>query len=147
MPGNLITKESSLEDAFEVHKTINEFNGLENIGELHERLGKNKKLIVVTYQDNLPIGYLIAYDRFKDGSIYCWLAGVNKYHRRHGVLMSLMEYQNSWANKQGYKSIRITTRNRFRGMLTYLIKNGFNITEVLYRNDVVENKIRFIKYI
>ncbi len=143
----LTIRESTLDDAFEVHKTISEFNSLETIDELKKRLGNAQKLIITAYQNDNPIGYLIAYDQFKDGSIYCWLAGVKKDYRRQGVLKKMIKHLNSWAVKQGYKSIRITTRNRFRGMLTYLILNGFNITEILRRENVEEHKIRFIKFI
>jgi ribosomal protein S18 acetylase RimI-like enzyme len=70
-------------------------------------------------------GMLIAYDKYGDGSLYCWLAGVLPAARRQGALTAMMEEMEQWALARGYTSIRLSTRNRFRGMLAYLVKAGY----------------------
>ncbi len=125
----IIVKESTVEDALVVNSTINEFDKYEK--EHFESKYKNKDhLILVAYIENKPVGYTISYDKYQDGSFYCWMAGVDTNYRRKGVLKFLMDYLFNWAKVKGYKKIRLKTRNNRREMLSYLIKNGFDFLAV-----------------
>ena len=101
------------------------------------------KLVIVAYVGGQPAGYIVGYDKFNDGSFYCWMAGVNPKFRRMGVMKALMSYQEKWAKKNGYNKIRIKTRNSRREMLSYLIKYGFYIVGLTEYPDVKDNKILF----
>lgn len=72
-----------------------------------------------------PVGALIAYERYKPSTLYCWLAGVLPSARRQGALRDLMNVMKSWAADRGFGTIEIGTKNRFRAMFTYLIKDGY----------------------
>ena len=135
----IIAKEVPIEEVVKVNRTIKEFEPYEK-----EYFEKNVlRLVIVAYVGGQPAGYIVGYDKFKDGSFYCWMAGVNPKFRRMGVMKALMSYQEKWAKKNGYNKIKIKTRNNRREMLSYLIKYGFYIIGLTKYPDVKDNKILF----
>tara|TARA_Y100000031_G_C8118115_1_gene336876 strand:+ start:144 stop:572 length:429 start_codon:yes stop_codon:yes gene_type:complete len=138
-------KEDKINDVVIINQKIPEFDHYSK-DYFTERIKDSKNIILVAYINNSPIGYLIAYDRFKDNSIYCWMAGVDSEHRKQGVLTALMNYLEKWA-KNDYNKIKIKTRNCRREMLFYLIKNNFMCTKVEPFPDIKDNRIWFEKKI
>lgn len=142
MKNNIVVKEVPIDEAVKVNRNVIEFDGKDTKAEDFERRYQDKdKLIIVAYYKNIPIGYIIGYDRDNDGSFYCWMAGVDNNYRRLGALTSLMNYQMNWAKKKGYNKLKIRTRNNRREMLSFLVKNGFNFVSVENREDITENRI------
>lgn len=139
---DIIVKEVSIEEAVKVNRNVIEFDGKDTTKEDFEKryVGKDN-LIIVAYYKNIPIGYIIGYDRDNDGSFYCWMAGVDNNYRRLGALTALMNYQMNWAKNKGYNKLKIRTRNNRREMLSFLIKNDFNFVSVEQRDDITENRI------
>lgn len=142
MKNNIIVKEVSIEEAVKVNRNVIEFDGKDTTKEDFEKryVGKDN-LIIVAYYKNIPIGYIIGYDRDNDGSFYCWMAGVDNNYRRLGALTTLMNYQMNWAKNKGYNKLKIRTRNNRREMLGFLVKNGFNFVSVEQRDNITENRI------
>ena len=142
MKNNIIVKEVSIEEAVKVNRNVIEFDGKDTTKEDFEKryVGKDN-LIIVAYYKNIPIGYIIGYDRDNDGSFYCWMGGVDNNYRRLGALTTLMNYQMNWAKNKGYNKLKIRTRNNRREMLGFLVKNGFNFVSVEQRDDITENRI------
>ena len=145
---NIEVKEVSIEEAFKVHQNVLEFQE-EPISKeyLEERYKNLPHLIIVAYLNHMPVGYIIAYDKYKDKSLYCWMAGVDNKYRRIGVLTYLMDYQTSWAKKHGYNKIKIKTRNVRREMISFLVKNNFNFTSVEQKEFIIDNRINLEKNI
>ena len=142
MKNNIVVREVPIDEAVKVNRNVIEFDGKDTKAEDFERRYQDKdKLIIVAYYENIPIGYIIGYDRDNDGSFYCWMAGVDNNYRRLGALTSLMNYQMDWAKKKGYNKLKIRTRNNRREMLSFLVKNGFNFISVEDREDITENRI------
>ncbi len=140
-------KEVPIEEAVKVNSTIIEFDESYSKNYFEERYNGKTHLIIVAYVDDKPTGYIVGYDRFNDGSFYCWMAGVDPKFRKMGVLKALMDYEEKWAKNKGYGKIRIKTRNNRREMLAYLVKYGFLLTEVESRDNIEENRILFEKKI
>lgn len=142
MKKDIIVKEVSIEEAVKVNRNVIEFDGKDTTKEDFEKryVGKDN-LIIVAYYKNIPIGYIIGYDRDNDGSFYCWMAGVDNNYRRLGALTTLMNYQMNWAKNKGYNKLKIRTRNNRREMLSFLVKNDFNFVSVEQRDDITENRI------
>lgn len=139
---DIIVKEVSIEEAVKVNRNVIEFDGKDTKAEdFEKRYQDKKKLIIVAYYENVPIGYIIGYDRDNDGSFYCWMAGVDNNYRRLGALTTLMNYQMNWAKNKGYNKLKIRTRNNRREMLSFLVKNDFNFVSVEQRDDITENRI------
>lgn len=139
---DIIVKEVPIEEAVKVNRNVIEFDGKDTTKEDFEKryVGKDN-LIIVAYYKNIPIGYIIGYDRDNDGSFYCWMAGVDNNYRRLGALTTLMNYQMNWAKNKGYNKLKIRTRNNRREMLSFLVKNDFNFVSVEQRDDITENRI------
>lgn len=122
MENDIIIKETTLEEAIQVHKNVLEFDDANPSKEVFEnRYQDAEKLIIVAYYQQKPIGYMIGYDKFKDNkeNFYCWMAGVDFRYRRMGALRKLMQYQENWAREKGYKNLKIKTRNNRREMLSF----------------------------
>ena len=135
-----MVKEASVKEAAQVNRTIPEFRS--HSEEYFEtRIRKREYLIIVASLDDMPAGYLIGYDRYDDGSFYCWMAGVNPAFRRKGTFTALMDYQEKWAKTRGYEKIKIKTRNSLREMLSYLVKHGFFFTEVVQYHNREDSRI------
>ena len=141
----ITVKEVEIEEVLEVNRMVAEFYPDSDKIYFEERYEGKKRLITVAYIDNQPAGYMVSYDRFGDGSFYCWMTGVNPEFRRKGILKRLMNYHETWAQDNGYDKIRLKTRNNRRGMLAYLIKNDFLVTEVERHPKVEDNRIYFEK--
>ncbi len=147
MAEKIIVKEVSIDEALKVNATITEFVEGYDKEHFEERYTSKKHLIIVAYVDGKPAGFMISYDRFSDGSLYCWMTGVTPAYRSKGVLKAMMDYQERWAKKHGFTTVRIKTRNKRREMLAYLVKYGFNFVEVAPYPDVGENRILLEKAI
>lgn len=141
----IIIKEVPIDEAVRVSATIIEFDEVYNREYFESRYKNGKKLIIVAYIDNQPAGYIVGYDKYQDGSFYCWMAGVNPNFRKRGVLKALMDYEDNWARTNGYSKLRIKTRNNRREMLSYLVRYGFLFLEIEKQSDISDNRIHLIK--
>ncbi len=143
----VFVKEDSIAVAVTLHATIPEFDKPVDAAFFEERYKGKQHIIFVAYLDQKPIGYMISYDRFSDGSIYCWMAGVKPEFRKLGVLTKLMEKLESWCKENSIHTIHIKTRNCRREMLGYLIKTGYLLTAVLTKLNIADNRILLKKKI
>jgi ribosomal protein S18 acetylase RimI-like enzyme len=147
MKSKISIKEDIIETLVDVNSRIVEFEGEYDKAYFEKRCHGKEKLLLVGYFNDLPVGYLLAYDRDGDNSMYCWLAGVDSEFRRLGILSKLMEYLETWSAKNGYKKIKIKTRNKRREMLAYLVKQGFYFVDVEERACIEDNRILLEKLI
>ena len=150
MENNIEIKETNIDEVLKVNKNVIEFSDDVNLNkEYFENRYQNKEHVnIVAYLNDIPIGYIVGYDKFNDGeSFYVWMAGVDYKYRRKGALTKLMQYQIDWAKRQGYSKLKIKTRNARREMLSFLVKNGFNFTEVEKKENIIENRINLEKII
>lgn len=141
MSKNITIKEVPIEEAIKVNATIVEFDAPYQKDYFEERYKNKEKLIIVAYVDNQPAGYIVGYDKFEDGSFYCWMAGVNPKFRKLGLLKAMMDYEDKWSKDKNYNKIKIKTRNNRREMLAYLVKYGFFFTEVVQQPNMDDNRI------
>jgi ribosomal protein S18 acetylase RimI-like enzyme len=134
-------KEVPIETALIVEKNIPEFTTKYSKESYEDRLKDKTHLITVAFIDNKPAGYMISYNRYNDGSIYCWMTGVDPNFRKMGLLTQMMEFLKNWSKEKNFNKIKIKTRNSRREMLAYLIKNNFLLTSVEPKEDITENRI------
>ncbi len=132
---------ASIEEIVALSKQIPEFTNPYGAEEYHRRLNRAKHLILIAEIEAIPAGFKVGYERFDDNSFYSWMGGVHPEFRQEGVAKALAEYQQQWAREQGYRSIRLTTRNRHRNMLIFAIKDGFQIVDFRPRAEVAESRI------
>ena len=117
-----------LEDAVDLAHQIPEFDNPYNIDEYKKRL-LSDHLVLTAHIENEIVGFKIGYDRFNDGSFYSWMGGVLPENRNQSIAEMLADYQENWAKKNGYTSIRLKTRKKHEAMLSFSKKRGFVITK------------------
>lgn len=61
---------------------------------------------------------------------YSWVGEVVPQHRNKGLALELMKKQHELVTQMGYKVIRTHTENRFRTMLIFNLKHGFDIVGI-----------------
>lgn len=105
--------------------------------------GKDSLTLVAAMGGN-DAGYMVSYDKFGDGSFYCWMTGILPDFRRRGLLTALMERTKAEALVSGYDSIRIKTRNGRREMLSWLVAHGFDFLSVDKREPLRDSRIELI---
>lgn len=133
-PGNL-------DEAIGLHAAIPELQQPYPKAEYERRLAEVPHLVLVAYCGSLPVGFKIGYERQPDGSFYSWMGGVSAEHRRKGVAQLLADEMERWCITKGYHTLRFKTRNRFRAMLLFGIRNGFSIIGVEPHPDPAEHRI------
>lgn len=133
-------REGDLDEALRVDANIPEFRNHYTKGSYVERLGVHKHLILTAYVDDQPAGYKIGYDRYGDGSFYSWMGGVLLAYRKQGVAQELQNYMERWCKEQGYTSIKLKTRNRYKNMLRFALKNNFNILDIKKDDNILDNR-------
>jgi len=143
VPGRI--KKGTIAQIVKISNQIPDFDQKFDANFFQKRCLDKNEVILVAYKNNKPVGYVLAYDRDKDGSLYCWMAGVMPKYRRLGMLKLLMEHLEIYAKKHNYQSLKVKTRNTWRGMLAYLINSGYNIIEATATDKVEQNRILFIK--
>lgn len=138
---DVIVKEVCLEEALKVFPRIEEWDRPEagTIEYCSDRIGNSKNIILGAYINNEIIGYLIGYE--KEKSFYCWLAAVDKRYRRMGILTKMMNILENYARELGYNKVTLKTLNNKREMLSYLIKNNWNFSDIIKNNNIILNEI------
>ena len=137
-------KTAPLADTTAAHNAIPELEE-HNEAFFSRRISGRKHLNLVAYVGKSIAGYNVSYDKFGDGSIYCWMTGVAPRYRRMGILTAMMQQLIRWAKQQGFTSVKLKTRNNRREMLSYLVTHGYNIIEVIPKDRVEDNRIVFEK--
>lgn len=141
MKKNISVKEGNLDDVLLVHENIVEFDEKHPPKDFFiKRYENTKHIIIISYYNEFPIGYIIGYEIDND-NFYCWLAGVDVNYRRCSALSMMMNYLIEWCHKNNYKKISIKTRNKYRNMLMYLIKNNWNFISVENKDTLSEYRI------
>ena len=140
-------KEGNLDDVVKINAAVHEMDTSYDKHYFYSRIKGKDPLVLVAYINDIAAGYTISYNRDTDGSYYCWMAGVDPEYRRLGILSGLLKTTGGYAKKMGYKVLRIKTRNKHRNMLTYLIKEGFNVIgfDPKDNTNVLENRVLFEK--
>lgn len=135
-----VHKITSIQSILKLLNSIPEFSGTFSEEMFHERLSADSIMLVATINEK-PVGCKIAYNRFEDGSYYSWLGGVLPEFRNKGVAQLLNNEMEFFAKEKGYTSIIFKTRNKFKPMLHFAIKNGYHIVDIEQKRDILENRI------
>jgi hypothetical protein len=61
--------------------------------------------------------------------------------RRHGAVQALLAGQERWARAQGYRQLRVKTRNQFRAMLMMLIAHHYQIVQLEKKGEVADYRL------
>lgn len=138
---DIIIKKVDLEEALKVFSRIKEWDRPEagTVEYCKKRIGNSKHIILAAYAEGENIGYLIGYDKYN--SFYCWVAAVDENYRRMGILTKMMNIFENYAKQLGHSKVSLKTLNNKREMLSYLLKNNWNFTDIIKNENVLFNEI------
>ena len=127
-----------------LYAQLPEFDTRHTLLEIEMRLQNQPHHLLMAEADGRPAGFIAGYAL--DGMLFCsWLGGVSPEYRRRGYASALWTAQEEWARARGYSKITVKTRNRFKGMLLFLITNHYRLTRVDAQDDEEENLVWLAK--
>lgn len=85
--------------------------------------------MAVAFHEGHLVGFKIGYSKGKE-KYYSWLGGVDEKWRRKGIAIELMKIQHDWCRSKNYKLIETQTLNKWKEMLIFNLKSGFNLVGV-----------------
>ncbi|MEZ8240599.1 GNAT family N-acetyltransferase [Vibrio splendidus] len=141
-----IVREGSLEEVVSVVEQITEFARKESVASLSERLAGKTSLILVAEEAGVLLGFKIGYE-LDENTFYSWFGGVSPLARNKGVAQAQLDAQEQWAQEQGYKQLKVKSRNQFPAMLRLLLRNGYLIEKFEEKEDINAHRIHFLKQI
>ena len=141
---SVIVREGSLEEVVSVVEQINEFDQKESVASLTQRLSGKKSLILVAEEAGVLLGFKIGYE-LESNTFYSWFGGVSPLARNKGVAQGQLDVQEQWVKQQGYRQLKVKSRNQFPSMLRLLIRNGYLIENYEQKEPLLESRIHFLK--
>jgi GNAT superfamily N-acetyltransferase len=107
-------------------------------------LGRYNILQLVARLDDQPVGFFIGFE-LKPTVYFAWFYGVLPGFRRQGIASQLMDAVHSWAQQNGYESVRFECHNQHRPMLHLAIALHYDIVGIRWDPDRGENLVIFEK--
>jgi len=143
---NVTIRVGTIAECVAISKQIPEFvNGNYEEKTYEERLFNTRFLILVALDQETPVGFKVGYERDADGSFYTWLGGVLPAYRKLHIAQRLADQQEEWVIKEGFDTIVLKTRNCFKAMLVFALKNGFCIEKVEPKENIDNYRITLRK--
>ncbi|MBT3500970.1 MAG: GNAT family N-acetyltransferase [Candidatus Marinimicrobia bacterium] len=130
----------SFQECVELSKQIPEFDSPYGVEEYQNRCIDDYQILIAELNKEIA-GFKVGYNRFDDGSFYGWMSGVLPEFRHKSIATELANFQEDWAIKNGYKSIKLKTRKKHKTMIIFSLNRGFIITETIEKQNEKESRI------
>ena len=140
----LLIRQGSVPELVRVNQQITEFAAPYTEAVFRQRLEGRRWYGLVAESVNALVGFKVGYEE-SETVFYSWLGGVLAERRGQGIARELLYEQERWVRRQGYRQIRVKSRNRFRSMLTLLTKEGYERVAVEPQADPADTRIHFLK--
>ena len=137
-------RQGSVSELVRVNQQITEFAAPYTEAVFRQRLEGRRWYGLVSESVNVLVGFKVGYEE-SETVFYSWLGGVLAERRGQGIARELLYEQERWVRRQGYRQIRVKSRNRFRSMLTLLTKEGYERVAVEPQADPADTRIHFLK--
>ena len=134
-------REASVSELLWVHDRIPEFLGKVTLEFYSDRLKGRVFLALVAEKDGEFLGFKVGYQDDEPSTFYSWMGGVRPEFRKYGIADALAEYQENWAKEKGFTSVFFKTRNRFPAMISFGLKRGFKIVQVIRKGGVEDYRV------
>lgn len=131
---------NDLELIASLEQLIPEFENHYSAQKIKARLDNRQYLALVAFEGAEPVAYKVGYQETPN-RFYSWIGGVKPAYRRRGWAKKLLHQQESWCREQGYGEINVWTANQYRGMLIFLLHQGYDIFAVAGDGKVLLRKL------
>ena len=136
----MIKAVEDLELIARLESAIPEFESHYSVEKIRARLDNRKYLALVAYDDDRPVAYKVGYQETPN-RFYSWIGGVFPDSRRKGWAQKLLHTQEKWCREQGYGEINVWSANEYRGMLIFLLHEGYDVFAVAGDGKVLMRKL------
>ncbi|WP_213991398.1 GNAT family N-acetyltransferase [Sodalis sp. dw_96] len=140
----VLLRPASAKEIHLLYAQLPEFDTRHSLLEIEMRLQNKPHHLLMAEAAGRPAGFVTGY-ALDSMQFRGWLGGVLPQYRRRGFASALWTAQEEWAGVRGYSNIIVKTRNRFQGMLLFLITNHYRLTRVDAQDDEEENLIWLAK--
>ncbi|MCF7868069.1 MAG: GNAT family N-acetyltransferase [Candidatus Cloacimonetes bacterium] len=132
-------EDGSIDQVVELSKKIPEFEQPYEKYEYDQRLRFTKHKILVAKFNGKPVGFKVGYQQ--EDHFYSWMGAVLPGFRQLKIAKKLAEKQEEFCRKNYFKKIRMKTRNKHKIMLSFAIRSGFEIVDIIPKQDSKETRI------
>lgn len=139
-------REGTVIEAEVISRSILEFKDPYPVDEYIRRIDQVQYLVLVAEADDAVVGFKVGY-ALDTTTFYSWMGGVSHAFRGLGIAQRLLDWQEAWVVKNGYKQIHVKTLNRHRGMRALLLKNGYDVIGFEEASNNDEHRIMYSKYL
>ncbi|XBS69639.1 GNAT family N-acetyltransferase [Acerihabitans sp. KWT182] len=143
---SVFLRAASAKEIHLLYAQLPEFEARHTLLEIEMRLQNRPHHLLLAEANGCPAGFIAGYAQ-DPARFHSWLGGVSPDYRRRGFASALWTAQEEWAAARGYSNIIVKTRNRFQGMLLFLIANHYLLTGVETRDHAEENEIWLTKHL
>ncbi len=140
----ILLRTASAKEIHLLYAQLPEFDARHSLLDIEMRLQNQPHHLLMTETGGRPAGFIAGY-ALDATRFHSWLGGVLPDFRRRGLASALWTAQEEWATERGYSKIIVKTRNRFQGMLLFLITNHYRLAGVDAQDDEEENLIWLTK--
>lgn len=125
----MIVETTDLNKIASLERAIPEFAEHYPLAKLETRLKGRDSLVLLALDGETAVGYKVGYAETPT-RFYSWLGAVLPEHRGKGLARQMLHYQEQWCREQDFEEITVWSENRYRGMLVFLLKEGYDIFAV-----------------
>jgi GNAT superfamily N-acetyltransferase len=129
----------------QLESEIPEFERLYSLEKITSRLsGRVFLALLARDAEGTIAGYKLGYAETPT-RFYSWIGGVKPACRRQGLARELLRYQEDWCRCRGFEQIQVWSENRYRGMLIFLLTEGYDIHAltgdgaIMFRKDLAKD--------
>jgi GNAT superfamily N-acetyltransferase len=135
-----------LEELPEIVRLYNQiFRPMRDVESVRRRyMGRYNVLQMLARIADRPVGFFMGFE-LKPTVYYAWFYGVLPEFRRQGIASQLMDAVHSWAQQNGYESIRFECHNQHRPMLHLATAKEYDIVGIRWDPDRGANLVLFEK--
>ena len=124
----------SIDEVMALVAQIPELNKSYPKEEYLNRLEQAQHLIQIAEVEGELAGFKVGY-AVSDTEFYSWLGAVAPDFRGMGIAKMLLSAQETWIEEQGYKTIKVKSRNRYPAMLRMLLGKGYHLVDMEKASD------------
>ncbi len=124
-----------------LEEQIPEFPKVYPLSKLEARLKGRPYLALLSLHEGEAVGYKVGYEE-SPTRFYSWIGAVLPGFRGQGRARQLLQAQEAWCQEQGYEQITVWSENRYRSMMIFLLKEGYDVSALS-----TEGKVQFCKRI
>lgn len=141
IPFSYHIRDASPAELLWVHERISEFYEKTSLEFYSERLKDRVFLALVAVKDGELLGFKVGYQDDEPDTFYSWMGGVRPEFRKYGIADALAENQETWAREKGFQQVYFKTRNRFPAMISFGLKRGFKIVQLIRKGGVEDFRV------